>query len=65
MDGSAILIWRTRSAEIDKLKTHSAQYLAVDGAGQLAYLAPSMVNLGLAQERFPEINFRSTREMLE
>ena len=52
-------------AEIDKLKAHSAQYLAIDGAGQLAYLAPSMVNLGLAQERFTDINFRATREMQE
>ena len=54
-----------KDADIDKLKAHSGQYLAIDGAGQLAYLAPSMVNLGLAQERFPEINFRATREMLE
>ena len=54
-----------KGAEIDKLKAHSANYLAIDGAGQLAYLAPSMVNLQLTQERWPEIAFRATREMLE
>jgi peptide chain release factor 3 len=51
-------------AEIDKLKAHSANHLAVDGAGRLAYLAPSRVNLQLAEERWPLIKFNATREML-
>lgn len=37
-------------------------YLALDGSDQLTYLAPTMVNLNLAQERYPEIVFRKTRE---
>ncbi len=37
--------------------------LARDGAGNLAYLAPTMVNLNLAVERWPEVEFRATREV--
>jgi peptide chain release factor 3 len=38
--------------------------LAVDGAGHLTYLAPSRVNLQLTEERWPDIKFRSTREIV-
>ena len=37
--------------------------LALDAAGALAYLAPSRVNLNLAEERFPDIHFSATREL--
>jgi peptide chain release factor 3 len=37
--------------------------LALDGGGHLAYLAPTRVNLTLTEERWPEIIFRSTREI--
>jgi peptide chain release factor 3 len=53
-----------KPGELDKLKNHSANNIAIDGAGQLAYLAPSHVNLQLAQERWPDVQFRATREML-
>ncbi len=36
--------------------------LARDSAGELAYLAPSRVNLQLTMERWPQIEFRTTRE---
>ena len=36
--------------------------LALDGSDQLTYLAPTMVNLQLAQERYPDIRFHATRE---
>ena len=36
--------------------------LSEDGGSQLAYLAPSMVNLNLTMERWPEIKFREIRE---
>jgi len=36
--------------------------LALDGAGELTYLAPTRVNLQLTQERWPEIRFEATRE---
>ncbi len=38
--------------------------LAMDHAGELVYLAPTRVNLGLIEERWPEIGFMKTRENL-
>ena len=38
--------------------------LALDGADNLTYIAPTRVNLDLTIERWPEIEFRSTREHL-
>ena len=37
-------------------------YLALDSGNNLTYLAPSRVNLDLARERWPEIEFHATRE---
>ncbi|MDE1923142.1 MAG: peptide chain release factor 3 [Gammaproteobacteria bacterium] len=37
-------------------------HLALDHAGELVYLAPTRVNLELTQERWPQIQFRKTRE---
>ncbi len=39
-----------------------ANQLAIDGGGFLAYLSTSRVNLQLTEERWPEVEFRSTRE---
>ena len=36
--------------------------LALDGAGELTYLAPSRVNLQLTMERWPDVTFNTTRE---
>jgi peptide chain release factor 3 len=36
--------------------------LAIDGAGELVYIAPTRVNLQLAQERWPQVRFANTRE---
>jgi peptide chain release factor 3 len=36
--------------------------LALDHGGSLVYIAPTRVNLGLTEERWPEIAFRKTRE---
>ena len=36
--------------------------LALDAAGELVYLAPTRVNLQLAQERAPDVQFQATRE---
>ena len=38
--------------------------LALDGADNLTYLAPSSVNLSLTIERWPQIQFAATREHL-
>jgi peptide chain release factor 3 len=48
-----------------KLSEFRNQYegrLAQDRAGNLAYLAPSVINLNLIMERWPAIQFRDTRE---
>ncbi|HBE93125.1 MAG TPA: peptide chain release factor 3 [Gammaproteobacteria bacterium] len=50
------------SAAIEQLKKKSASNLALDGSGSLTYLAPTRVNLDLAMERHPDIDFRATRE---
>ncbi len=39
-----------------------ADNLAVDGGGHLTYLAPTRVNLNLSEERYPDVEFRATRE---
>lgn len=38
------------------------RYLALDGADQLCYLAPSRAELNLAIQRWPQVQFTSTRE---
>ncbi len=43
-------------------KSKAADYLALDGGDALMYLAPTRVNLGLAEERYPDIRFLATRE---
>jgi peptide chain release factor 3 len=40
----------------------AADNLALDGGGNLTYLAPTQVNLSLTMERWPDIEFRATRE---
>ncbi|MEE9446422.1 MAG: peptide chain release factor 3 [Arenicellales bacterium] len=37
--------------------------LSIDGANVLAYIAPNYANLRLVQDRFPDVEFRSTREV--
>ncbi len=39
-----------------------AHNLAHDAAGNLAYLAPTTINLDLTQERWPKVTFHTTRE---
>jgi peptide chain release factor 3 len=36
--------------------------LALDSGGNLTYLAPTMVNLNLAIQRWPQVSFHATRE---
>jgi len=63
----AVDVATARWIEIDdaQRKEFRAQYdarLALDRAGSLVYLAPSLVNLKLTMERWPQVAFRSTRE---
>ncbi|MCO7225377.1 peptide chain release factor 3 [Pleionea sp. CnH1-48] len=47
---------------LEKLKNKASDNLALDGGDNLTYLAPSMVNLNLTKERFPDVEFYETRE---
>jgi peptide chain release factor 3 len=47
-----------------EFRTKAYDNLAIDHAGELVYLAPTRVNLGLTEERWPEIKFLKTRENL-
>jgi peptide chain release factor 3 len=54
-----------RGSDAD-LKAISDKYgfnVALDGAEEFVYLAPNRVNLAMAQERYPDIQFLETREI--
>ncbi|MDD9889139.1 MAG: peptide chain release factor 3 [Gammaproteobacteria bacterium] len=48
--------------KLEEFKKKAHENLALDGGGYLTYLAPTRVNLNLMEERWPEIQFHSTRE---
>lgn len=48
---------------LEEFKKKLFNYLAEDGGGFLVYLATSTVNLQLAEERWPQIEFSSVREL--
>ncbi|MHB1617423.1 MAG: peptide chain release factor 3 [Metallibacterium sp.] len=48
--------------KLEEFREKNAMNLAVDAAGELVYLAPSRVNLQLAIERWPDVQFATTRE---
>jgi len=48
--------------DIEQLKAKAGNNVAIDSAGMLTYLAPSMVNLQLTMERHPNLIFSATRE---
>jgi len=56
--------WCTCNDErtLEQFKKKAGDNLALDGGDNLTYIAPTMVNLSLAQERHPDIEFHSTRE---
>ena len=47
---------------LERFRIKAADHLAIDAAGDLAYLAPTRVNLDLTMERWPDIRFHATRE---
>ncbi len=48
--------------KLEEFRRKVTDHLAVDGGDNLTYLAPSMVNLNLIKERWPDITFSNTRE---
>ena len=49
--------------QLAKFRDKNQAQLSEDGGGRLVYLAPTRINLQLAEERHPEITFRATREV--
>jgi peptide chain release factor 3 len=52
-----------KPGEIERFTRQLADNVAIDGGGQLAYLAPTRVNLQLVMERWPDVRFHATREI--
>ena len=48
--------------KLDEFRRKTEHNLAYDGGDNLAYIAPTMANLSLTQERYPDIQFEHTRE---
>ncbi len=48
--------------KLEQFRKKAFDNLALDGGDNLTYIAPTMVNLQLAQERYPDIEFNKTRE---
>ena len=48
--------------KFDEFQRKNEVNLELDGGDNLTYIAPTMVNLNLTQERYPEVKFRKTRE---
>jgi peptide chain release factor 3 len=49
-------------AVLERIRGRLSDHLALDGGNNLAYLAPTRVNLDLTIERWPECVFHATRE---
>ena len=47
---------------LEEFRNKAFDNLAVDHAGSLVYVAPTLINLQLTQERWPDVGFRKTRE---
>lgn len=47
---------------LEDFKNKAGDNIAMDGGDNLSYLAPTRVNLNLMQERWPDVEFKQTRE---
>ncbi len=57
-------VYGTDHRKLDEFRTKAHDNLATDHSGAPVYLAPTRVNLQLITERWPDIDFRETREHL-
>ncbi|MCY3769583.1 MAG: peptide chain release factor 3 [Gammaproteobacteria bacterium] len=51
------------AAQESEFRRKNEQYLALDGFDALTYIAPNNANLTLAEKRWPDVEFRATREI--
>ena len=57
-------LYAENSKELEKFKDKANNGLAIDHADELVYMASSRVNLQMMEEKWPQIEFRSTREQV-
>lgn len=55
-------VYCNNNKKLEEFKNKAIDHLALDGSDHLTYLAPTRVNLNLTMERWPDIEFRTTRE---
>lgn len=55
-------IYSKNHKKLEEFKAKLAGNLSLDSASHLAYLAPTNVNLMMSMERWPDIEFKETRE---
>ena len=57
-------VYAEDEAMLERFRNKTEEHLALDHAGSLVYIAPTEVNLDLTRERWPEVEFRATRDHL-
>lgn len=55
-------VYSKDARKLDEFRRKGEVNLALDGGDNLTYIAPTMINLSLSQERYPDIEFHTTRE---
>jgi peptide chain release factor 3 len=55
-------VYSADAKALQEFQNKASINLALDGGDNLTYIAPTMVNLNLAIERYPKISFHKTRE---
>lgn len=55
-------VYAENERKLDEFRRKAEENLALDHSDALVYIAPTRVNLALAEERWPNIEFRATRE---
>ena len=59
---SARWVYSDDKKKLEEFRKKANDNLSIDGGGYLTYLAPTRVNLQLMEERWPDIEFKATRE---
>ena len=55
-------VYSGNEKKLDEFRQKAHDNLALDHGDSLVYVAPTRVNLQLTEERWPDIEFRATRE---
>jgi len=55
-------VYCDNARKLEEFRKKAGEHLSLDGGGYLTYLAPTRVNLALMEERWPDLDFRATRE---